>query len=84
MSTSRKLATAQVAPLQEAALNERCILVDEWDKVIGESSKRDCHTVDSKGQIPLHRAFSVFLFNNKKELLLQKRSATKVKVVMYR
>ncbi|XP_031833943.1 isopentenyl-diphosphate delta isomerase [Nomia melanderi] len=78
MSTSRKLATAQVAPLQEAALNERCILVDEWDKVIGESSKRDCHTVDSKGQIPLHRAFSVFLFNDKEELLLQKRSATKI------
>lgn len=26
----------------------------------------------------LHRAFSVFLFNSKKELLLQQRSATKV------
>ncbi|XP_078034781.1 isopentenyl-diphosphate delta isomerase [Augochlora pura] len=75
---SRKFGTVQVAPLQEAALNERCILVDECDKVIGESTKRDCHTVDSNGHIPLHRAFSVFLFNGKGELLMQKRSANKV------
>jgi len=27
----------------------------------------------------LHRAFSLFIFNNKGDLLLQKRSATKVK-----
>lgn len=77
LSTS-KFGTAQAANLQEAALNERCILVDECDRVIGESSKRDCHSVDSNGHIPLHRAFSVFLFNNKGELLMQKRSANKV------
>jgi len=30
------------------------------------------------GDIPLHRAFSVFLFNSKGELLLQQRSKTKI------
>ncbi|XP_076233699.1 isopentenyl-diphosphate delta isomerase isoform X2 [Calliopsis andreniformis] len=77
-STVRGFGTAQAAPLQEAALEERCILVDELDKPIGEATKRDCHTVNADGQVPLHRAFSVFLFNNKGELLLQQRSATKV------
>ncbi|KZC10053.1 Isopentenyl-diphosphate Delta-isomerase 1 [Dufourea novaeangliae] len=76
--TMRKFGTVGVAPLQEAALSERCILVNKWDKPIGEATKKDCHTVDSNGYIPLHRAFSVFLFNRKGELLLQKRSANKV------
>lgn len=76
--TTRKFGTAQAASLQEAALNERCILVDEFDRAIGEATKRDCHTVDSKGHMPLHRAFSVFLFNGDGELLMQKRSANKV------
>lgn len=61
--------------VQEASLNEKCILVNEKDKAVGQASKRDCHMV---GSLLLHRAFSVFLFNSKNELLLQKRSSTKV------
>lgn len=71
---------AQIAPLQEAALEERCILVNEFDKPIGNASKRDCHRITNDGTIPLHRAFSVFLFNQDGDLLLQKRSPWKVKL----
>lgn len=73
----------QVAPLQKAALKERCILVDKLDRPIGEATKQVCHEIDTKGDIPLHRAFSVFLFNNKRELLLQKRSSLKVRILFY-
>lgn len=52
---------------------ESLILVDEQDNEIGYRSKGECH----QGQGLLHRAFSVFLFNENDELLLQKRSAAK-------
>jgi len=64
-------------PVQEAALEEQCILVDQHDHECGFASKRDCHRLVN-GHIPLHRAFSVFLFNTKDELLLQQRSSTKI------
>lgn len=64
--------------LQEAALEENCILVDENDKSLGLSSKRDCHRVGTNGHIKLHRAFSVFLFNKAGDMLIQKRSSHKV------
>lgn len=64
--------------LQEAALAERCIVVNERDQVTGDASKRDCHRVGPDGSLVLHRAFSVFLFNSRNELLLQKRSPQKV------
>ena len=51
---------------------DQVILVDEHDKVIGTEEKQKAH-VDGK----LHRAFSVFLFNSKGELLLQRRAAHK-------
>jgi len=43
------------------------------EKELGFKSKKDCH------QLPgiFHRAFSVFVFNKKSELLLQKRSKEK-------
>lgn len=65
-------------PLQEAALEESCILVDRHDRAVGKASKHVCHKVGEDGNIPLHRAFSVFIFNSKNEILLQKRSDTKV------
>ncbi|XP_076749754.1 isopentenyl-diphosphate delta isomerase [Xylocopa sonorina] len=77
-STMKSFGSAQAAPLQEAALEKRCILVDESDKPLGEATKRDCHIVNSDGRVLLHRAFSVFLFNSKGKLLLQKRSSNKV------
>ncbi|XP_077281376.1 isopentenyl-diphosphate delta isomerase [Temnothorax americanus] len=74
----KDLGTVQVAPLQRAALKERCILVDKLDRPVGEATKQVCHEIDTEGCVPLHRAFSVFLFNSKGELLLQKRSNVKI------
>ncbi len=53
--------------------SEELILVDSDDQEIGYASKGSCH--DAEGI--LHRAFSVFVFNSKGELLLQQRSGTK-------
>lgn len=63
---------------QKTSLSEKCFLVDDNDKVIGEATKEDCHLVQSNGDIKLHRAFSVFLFNSKGEVLIQKRAPTKI------
>ena len=52
--------------------------MNENDEEIGKSTKRDCHKVDGEGNIKLHRAFSVFLFNNDGDMLMQKRSSHKV------
>lgn len=50
----------------------KVICVDENDNPIGEMEKMEAHE-----KAVLHRAFSVFIFNSKKELLLQQRSAGK-------
>ncbi len=47
-------------------------MVDEKDNQIGTGEKLKAHQ-DSK----LHRAFSIFIFNSKGELLLQKRAKSK-------
>lgn len=64
--------------LQEVALDENCILVNENDEAIGVSSKRDCHRVNAEGHVKLHRAFSVFLFNSDGDMLVQRRAPHKV------
>jgi len=69
---------AGLDPVQEALLAEPCILVDEQDKMIGQASKRDCHLSAADGTTLLHRAFSLFVFNSKEELLMQQRSSTKI------
>ncbi len=51
---------------------EYVVLVDEQDNEIGLMEKMEAH---EKGL--LHRAFSVFLFNSKKEFLLQRRALSK-------
>lgn len=48
------------------------ILVNEKDEILGSMEKMEAHR---KGL--LHRAFSVFIFNDNKELLLQKRAIEK-------
>ena len=53
-------------------MQERVILVDRLDREIGTEEKLKAHR---EGK--LHRAFSVFIFNAKGELLLQKRAETK-------
>ncbi|KAL3288337.1 hypothetical protein HHI36_002785 [Cryptolaemus montrouzieri] len=77
-STTSKLSKEVINEKQEKALSEKCFLVSRQDKVIGTASKKDCHIVQPNGNILLHRAFSVFLFNNHGDLLLQKRSADKI------
>ncbi|XP_057471881.1 isopentenyl-diphosphate Delta-isomerase I-like [Actinidia eriantha] len=58
---------------------DECILVDENDLVVGHDTKYNCHLMEKiESENLLHRAFSVFLFNTKYELLLQQRSARKV------
>ncbi len=52
---------------------EELILVDEHDNETGYLSKAACH--DGAGR--LHRAFSVFLFDDRGAVLLQQRAATK-------
>ncbi|XP_060184738.1 isopentenyl-diphosphate Delta-isomerase I-like [Lycium barbarum] len=59
--------------------DDECILVDENDRVVGHDTKYNCHLMEKiEAENLLHRAFSVFLFNSKYELLLQQRSAAKV------
>lgn len=53
-------------------MQEKVILVDEDDKTLGVMEKMEAHR---KGL--LHRAFSIYLFNSKGELLLQKRASGK-------
>jgi len=82
--SSRSLATSTSLwkgydPVQESLMdNENLILVDAEDKVTGKASKRYCHLVQADGSLPLHRAFSIYLFNTKGEFLLQQRSDTKI------
>jgi isopentenyl-diphosphate delta-isomerase len=52
---------------------EQLILVDGDDREIGHDSKAACHD----GHGILHRAFSLFVFNRRGELLLQQRSPAK-------
>lgn len=53
-------------------LPENVILVDENDVQIGTMEKLEAHK-----QARLHRAFSIFVFNDKNQLLLQQRSKKK-------
>ncbi|XP_003742625.2 isopentenyl-diphosphate Delta-isomerase 1-like [Galendromus occidentalis] len=63
---------------QVKLLDEECIQVDENDRVIGSSSKKDCHLMANINRGLLHRAFSVFFFNSSGELLVQQRSDRKI------
>ncbi|KAL3831822.1 hypothetical protein ACJMK2_023524 [Sinanodonta woodiana] len=63
---------------QAQQMQEECILVDINDIPLGTASKKTCHLIQNINKGMLHRAFSVFLFNSKSELLLQQRSDYKV------
>lgn len=68
-----------IDPTQALLLNEQCIAVTRNDLPVKAVSKKDAHLLGSDGQLPpLHRAFSVFLFNKKNELLMQQRSKYKI------
>jgi len=53
-------------------MEEQVVLVDEKDNPIGLMEKMEAHE-----KALLHRAFSVFIFNKKGELMLQQRTASK-------
>ncbi|KUI55208.1 Isopentenyl-diphosphate Delta-isomerase [Cytospora mali] len=59
-------------------MDEVCIVLDENDQAIGTASKKICHLMTNIDKGLLHRAFSVFLFNDKNELLLQQRASEKI------
>ena len=59
--------------------SEQLILVDSDDVEAGFLDKGRCHD----GEGILHRAFSLFIFNNRGELLLQQRAAGKRLWPMY-
>ncbi len=62
---------SEVAQVQRAASkSDMLILVDKNDDIVGFQEKEACHDGDGL----LHRAFSVFLFDETGNLLLQKRS----------
>ncbi|UWG96670.1 isopentenyl-diphosphate Delta-isomerase [Dehalobacter sp. DCM] len=53
-------------------MQETVILVDEQDREVGIMEKMEAHRQGLR-----HRAFSIFVFNDKHELLIHKRAATK-------
>lgn len=70
----------KIDSIQESLLyKERMILVNAKDEEIGPATKFEAHQWSQiqKNQC-LHRAFSVFLFNSKQEMLLQQRATAKV------
>lgn len=54
-------------------MEELVVLVDEQNNEIGTAPKATVHTQNT----PLHRGFSLFLFNSKGEFLLTQRAKTK-------
>lgn len=56
----------------EPERRERVVLVDEEDREVGTAEKLDAHRNPR-----LHRAFSVFVLNDRNELLLQRRARGK-------
>ena len=84
LSTMRRFESADYSASQIDQLDENIVLVNENDDIVGSASKYDTH-VRSRHLTDamlrngiLHRAFSVFLFNSKKQLLLQQRSSLKI------
>jgi isopentenyl-diphosphate Delta-isomerase len=58
--------------VNESIAAEQLILVDAQDRELGVKGKMEAHMEGA-----LHRAFSVFVFDGAKRLLLQKRARTK-------
>ena len=86
-STTAALASVLDAsdPEQVEMMKERVILLDAFDNVVGSGTKKKTHLnalIDGPSGL-LHRAFSVFMFNEEGKLLLQKRADEKVTFPKY-
>ena len=57
---------------------EKCIVVNERDEATGLETKKACHLMENINKGLLHRAFSIFLFNDEGKLLLQQRADEKI------
>jgi isopentenyl-diphosphate delta-isomerase len=68
-----RASTASFAADLRFSAEDSLILVDEADHGVGHLSKALCH----EGRGILHRAFSLLIFNENGELLIQQRSASK-------
>ena len=67
-------ASSEVLPHSDTPVSSEClILVDDADREVGHASRTRCH----EGYGLLHRAFSLFIFNEEGELLIQQRAAGK-------
>jgi isopentenyl-diphosphate delta-isomerase len=77
------LSDAEYDKVQIALMEETCLIVDNHDKVTGFMSKKQSHLLTEIAKGTLHRAFSIFLFNSKGELLLQQRSGAKITFANY-
>lgn len=70
------------AGLTQSDLMEKdtCLVLDDADNIIGTSSKKETHVFNAKQPHGiLHRAFSVFLFDESDgRMLLQQRASTKI------
>ncbi len=58
--------------MEDIAVEEEVVLVDEQNQVLGYLSKLEAHK-----KALLHRAISVIVFNDKGEMLIQQRALTK-------
>ncbi|OBA22221.1 Isopentenyldiphosphate isomerase [Metschnikowia bicuspidata var. bicuspidata NRRL YB-4993] len=59
-------------------MEELCIVLDYEDHPIGAGTKKLCHLMSNINRGLLHRAFSVFLFNEDGKLMLQQRADEKI------
>ena len=59
--------------MKDPSAQDALILVDSQDRRIGSQTKAECH----RHPLPLHRAFSVFLFDQGGRMLITQRSKKK-------
>lgn len=59
-------------------MEELCIVLNNDDQPVGAGTKKLCHIMENINKGLLHRAFSVFLFNEDGKLLLQQRADEKI------
>lgn len=78
-TTKKMLVNLEDYDLEQAKLmEEMCIVTDENDIPIRPETKKNCHLMAEINKGLLHRAFSVFLFNDEGKLLLQQRADEKI------
>ena len=82
LSAESSAALGELAKSYDAAqirlMEESIIVVDADDAALGPGSKFDCHLNSNIEKGMLHRAFSVFMFDERNRLLMQQRSDAKI------